>query len=766
MDGFNGPGGLERMNNHQDLKQVDSNSQGNDLFDASQYAFFGNNVLEEVELGGLEDEDEDLPPPGFDSEEYPLDQEEGDLLASYSDVDDLTSSFSKLNKDGVNPATAFFGDRESRESSSAANYVQEEDFPDWFDQHGFNLDAERNEDCKRELPLHPYSSFPNRIESRPLYRTQSYPDQEVQQQPQQRLPTQHHHYSSEALLIPKSSYTSFPPPGGAQFFQGSPNNLSSTVYRPGAHPVPVSSPNFSTFSSSSRNQMNPMHHGSQYGGGILPQFSPNSHQINNHIQNQRMNQLPHQNGILSQKFQTGMHHHPFQSPFGSSALQPQRFNHNQQPHQMNSFELANFKDQRAESMLRGGRYGGMGMRSGWPIFKAKYMSPDEIENILRIQLAATHSNDPYVDDYYHQACLAKKSAGAKLRHHFCPTNLRDGSSQNRANTEAHAFLQVDALGRVSFSSIRRPRPLLEVDPPNSSANSSSSEPKVSEKPLEEEPMLVARVTIEDGICLLLDVDDIDRFLQFNQFPDRVEHLNKKRQVLLEGLASSLQLVDPVSKKGQSVNISPKDDLMFLRVVTLPKGRKLLSRYLQLIFASSELGRVVCMAIFRNLRFLFGGLPADIVAAETTKNLAMAVSSCVREMNLTVVSACLASVVCSTEHPPLRPIGSPLGDGASVVLKSVLDRATELLRDPQVDTKCDAQSRMFWQASFNAFFDLVTKYCFNKYDQSFAAGSDVSSEIPVGLLHASLPHTSEQQRKLLMDFAQRSIPAPGGNVRIE
>lgn len=51
--------------------------------------------------------------------------------------------------------------------------------------------------------------------------------------------------------------------------------------------------------------------------------------------------------------------------------------------------------------------------------------PDGIENILRMQLAATHGNDPYVDDYYHQACLAKNSSGAKLRHHFCPTHLRD-----------------------------------------------------------------------------------------------------------------------------------------------------------------------------------------------------------------------------------------------------------------------------------------------------------------------------------------------------
>ncbi|KAB2601938.1 protein PAT1 1-like [Pyrus ussuriensis x Pyrus communis] len=179
-----------------------------------------------------------------------------------------------------------------------------------------------------------------------------------------------------------------------------------------------------------------------------------------------------------------------------------------------------------------------------------------------MQLAATHSNDPYVDDYYHQFCLARKSAGAKLKHHFCPTQLRDLPPRARANTEPHAFLQVDALGRVPFSSIRRPRPLLEVEPPNSSSPG-NTEQKVSEKPLEQEPMLGARVAIEDGLCLLLDVDDIDRFLQFSQLQDGGTQLRRRRQALLEGLAGSLQLVDPLGNNGPTVGLH-KDDLVFLR----------------------------------------------------------------------------------------------------------------------------------------------------------------------------------------------------------
>ncbi|TYG79828.1 hypothetical protein ES288_D02G168300v1 [Gossypium darwinii] len=54
------------------------------VFDASQYAFFGNDVLEEVELRGLDDEDEDLPAAGLDEEEFLFDQEEVNILVSFS----------------------------------------------------------------------------------------------------------------------------------------------------------------------------------------------------------------------------------------------------------------------------------------------------------------------------------------------------------------------------------------------------------------------------------------------------------------------------------------------------------------------------------------------------------------------------------------------------------------------------------------------------------------------------------------------------------
>lgn len=691
----------------------------------------------------------------------------------------------------------------SSSGSSAADWSQEADFDHWFNQQ--ILGAENAQEGKRWWSQ-PHPS-PRRIESsKPLYRTSSYPQQ------QQSPPPQEQNTSSEPILVPKSSFTNYPPPGGLSQASPNPSHYLNDPSLNGPQ-MPFSPPNFSTFSGPQIHLPGPRL-GLHYAGNIA-KFSPLSIPNNSRPQDPWMNQssllsgdhssilpnfsqqqLPHPNGLMpSQLFAQQQQHilhqvRPTLSHF--TAMQSQLFNqHPSSPHQMKNYEgmlpMAELWDQRPKPSQRGRQNLRFSQQvsdtscqksdSGWPQIRSKYMSPEEIESILRVQHLATHSNDPYLDDYYHQACLAKRSVGSRLKHHFCPTFMRDFPSRARATNEPHAYLQVDALGRIPFSSIRRPRPLLEVDPPSASGDI-NFEAKASEKPLEQEPMLAARITIEDGLCLLLDVDDIDRFLQFTQPQDGDSQLRRRRQVLLEGLAALLQLVDPLSpgKGGHSGGLAPNDDLIFLRLVSLPKGRKLLSRYLQLLFPGSELTRIVCMAIFRHLRFLFGGLPSDSGAANTTKGLARTVASCVQGMDLSALSACLAAVVCSPEQPPLRPLGSSASDGASVILKSVLERATDLLTDPHVAGNYSISIRALWQASFDEFFRLLTSYCFSKYDtimQSLlmqsqnasvigleAARGAISKEMPVELLRASLPHTSENQRKLLLDFAQRSMPVTG------
>lgn len=692
--------------------------------------------------------------------------------------------------------TSSYPEQQRQDQNYHLQHCSSEPVHNWLDQHIY--DTETTYDGKR-WSSQPHSGIPQLQES-PLYRTSSYPDK------QQELTR----FSSEPILLPKSSFTSYPPPGGRSP-QASPSHSTGHLNIPyhtgAAAQMALSSQNRSHFSNSAL-QLSGLNLGSHFGGNMR-QFSTGS-SLTQRIQNQLVNQAAlypgERSNLLSNMLQQQLNlhngsvsphlmaqlqqqqhrlHHPVQQSAGYlSGFQSHLYN----PHLSSSGSSVNSKyDHRPKSSQKGKHSHRLSHQgsdassqksdSSSLQFRSKYMTSDEIESILRMQLAVTHSNDPYIDDYYHQGRLAKKPSVSKLKHPFCPTQIKELPSRTRSNSDPHAFLQVDTLGRVSFSSIRRPRPLLEVDPPKSSVPG-SSELKISEKPLEREPTFAARVTIEDGLCLLLDVDDIDRFLQSNQPQDGGTQLRRRRQVLLEGLATSLQLVDPLGKNGHKVGLAAKDDLVFLRIVSLPKGRKLLAKYLQLLLPGSELMRIVCMTVFRHLRFLFGGLPSDPAAAETTSSLAKVVCQCIRGMDLGALSACLAAVVCSAEHPPLRPVGSTAGDGASLILVSVLERAAELLTDPHAACNYNMGNRSFWQASFDEFFGLLTKYCMNKYhsimqslliqsttnvdDIGPDAANAISKEMPVELLRASLPHTDDRQRKLLLDFAQRSVPVVGFN----
>ncbi|KAL5207116.1 hypothetical protein ABZP36_031551 [Zizania latifolia] len=797
-------------------------SSGDTKFDASQYAFFGNNVMEEVELGGLEEEDDSAEAAfvGPGCEEYPptygRDVLEGEVSGSFTDADDLAGTFSKLTRIINKPKhPGIVGGGASISDQSSADWARENGSA-YLPKH-YALEAEQglgDNNWWTQAPqaasiadsrLHRTSSSPQQDAQynpngpilgpgpSPLNRTSSYPQQE----------TQYSH--TEPISVPKSSFIScsssgavsnsspgkphhmnMPSPAtGFQRPMSAQNELHLPQFPHGGMPpgllsgVNLAHMGATGLSNNNVQQNHGLNSGPSHGNGARCTPTLMHHQL------QRSNGLmppqmppPRQHGMLpSQQSPAQFSQLPAQmlGPQYSSAQSMQMSGPQHIPQIMSRFN-ANFgmpdlSDPRARSVLHHGRqgqryppqgfeHGNMRMENGWPRFRSKYMSTEEIENIARMQQAATHINDPYIDDYYHQACLARKSEGTQLNHHFCPTLIRDTSSRTRSKDEPHAYLQVDALGRLPFSSIRRPRPLLDVE--QTSAPSDNIPEKTASKSLDQEPMLAARITIEDGLCLLLDVDDIDRLLQFSKQQDGGLQLRDRRQALLKQLAETLQLVDPLGPNKTEL-LSPNDDLVFLRIVSLPKGRKLLSRYLQLMTPGSELARIACMTVFRHLRFIFGQLPSDSNAAATTAKLAIAASSCIRRMELSSTSACLAAIVCSPLQPPLRPLGHAAGDGTSVIIKSVLDQATELLTDQHVASSYSVQNRTLWQVSFDAFFGLLTEYCMSKFDSMVhtvqmhpAAASLISREMPIDLLRASLPHTNEDQRKQLLNFAQRSV----------
>ena len=117
----------------------------------------------------------------------------------------------------------------------------------------------------------------------------------------------------------------------------------------------------------------------------------------------------------------------------------------------------------------------------------------------------------YDHDYYYQSWLAGNNKG-KLREPFAPDTLRELAPQAKEARAPTAFVALDGMGRVPFSNIRAPKPILDFSGKGEKDGGGGREEADGDlsggRRLEQEPLLAARIMIEDGMCLLLDVDDI------------------------------------------------------------------------------------------------------------------------------------------------------------------------------------------------------------------------------------------------------------------
>ncbi|KIZ00029.1 hypothetical protein MNEG_7931 [Monoraphidium neglectum] len=223
-------------------------------------------------------------------------------------------------------------------------------------------------------------------------------------------------------------------------------------------------------------------------------------------------------------------------------------------------------------------------------YEGQLMSNGEIEHVLRIQFAATHTGDPYVEDYYAQA-YRHKYLGGRNAATFAPDALRRDAASGLALRESrHAA--VEGLGRFVLSNIRTPKRLMDVSGraagKENGAAGGDGKGDGGEQPaaaaaaarLEDEPMLAARILIEDCNANLMRVEDLDRAAAADEAAGLVldassaagAALRRERAALLCGVVASLQLARAPGDGG--------GDWVFGRVMALPKGRLMLAKALR------------------------------------------------------------------------------------------------------------------------------------------------------------------------------------------
>ena len=426
--------------------------------------------------------------------------------------------------------------------------------------------------------------------------------------------------------------------------------------------------------------------------------------------------------------------------------------------------------------------------------ESKYMSAEQVEQILRIQWAATHPADvaPYDADYYALAFAAKRGGsgfGNGSSAAFVPHALRElaNATGGKATT---AFVQLEGLGKVPFGNVRRPKPLIElalaselksatVGDDNAAADADLSD-IANATPLETHPRVALRLMLEDGLCLLADVDDCDRLLMKASSGASsgidVATLMRRKTLLLEGLTATLRLpCGPEPPKTTAAEGGAGCGDAVLRAVgSLSKGRRMLAGLLTRLTPGGASAARVAWSLARSLRFVFSSprQPLPLLGGEIALHggdnddhsfaaLADAASSVIGTFTPLQLCAVLAAVLAGGSLPVLD--SSQPGAAAAKFLAAVLRSSTARgLAGPAEEGSSSAMSApeaSVWQATFAPFFaSLSARVAAAMAAAATAAASGDSTlvavarrDVPVELLRAAVPHASPAQRAHLRHF---------------
>ncbi|GAM27442.1 hypothetical protein SAMD00019534_106180 [Acytostelium subglobosum LB1] len=230
----------------------------------------------------------------------------------------------------------------------------------------------------------------------------------------------------------------------------------------------------------------------------------------------------------------------------------------------------------------------------------KYMTADEIQNIHRLQTYQIHFTNPYIEDYYCQKLKISQPSS------YTHTPICD--SLPKTIMPARPPRQVDpllgSLGRIPSHSIRAPRPILQIILDKEDNEQYDKTVQSSDQTI--------KLAIESSYNHLLDLEDIDTLIKDPQSKELLaEYQTKREQISLE-LFKSLHLDQFPCFKSESPQLPQQlpdqkwpsvcpEDLLFVSLWVIGKGRKLLSRAFMSLTPQQSVSGL--FAVCRNLPLL-------------------------------------------------------------------------------------------------------------------------------------------------------------------
>ena len=347
------------------------------------------------------------------------------------------------------------------------------------------------------------------------------------------------------------------------------------------------------------------------------------------------------------------------------------------------------------------------------------MTSDEIEQILRIQWAATHPLDrpAYEHDYYYQNWLSVTNKG-KLREPFAPETLREVAPQAKEARAPTAFVTLEGLGRVPFSNIRAPKPIVDMKGDGAVGGAAGRDESDGAlgggRRLEQEPLLAARIMIEDGMCLLLDVDDIDRQVDEGIAAEAPAAMARRRDFLLEGLAGTIRLPAVPVLTPQAIKRGDSD-AVFRSLIALHKGRVLLAKLLPRLRPGCSAAASLTWAVMRHApTMLVAGEKAAAAAAAAagttgeadsaaalTREAAAALASLPHNATASAIEALANATMHAGSDLPCLAASTGAGASLAALLTAVLEQGSRL-----GILGADYDSSPEWSDCFTALFGVL------------------------------------------------------------
>ena len=401
---------------------------------------------------------------------------------------------------------------------------------------------------------------------------------------------------------------------------------------------------------------------------------------------------------------------------------------------------------------------------------SRYMTPQQVGSILRIQWAATHPGDvsPYVWDYYATALQAKQAGTPHAMRPVLPpvqqqqqhNQQQQGGGENGGGNGGGGFVPLDGLGKIPWGNIRHPKPLLHLLTTADELDGSSGGGSVT---LDKDGRVALRLWIEDCHVMLCEADDVTRLLTCGGDAGgrSDDALRKRKTALLDGIMATLRL--PASHEPPKRS-ADGTDAMLAATGGLAKGRNLLARLVTTCPPASA--AKVLFSIARCLRFVFsppktahgGGdammLLSDSDAAaldDSYERLGGAAAVALAGAQPGVLTCVLQAVASSGALPDLDA-RTGHGRGGAALLTALLEAGSAF-------QGAGAVLPAAWEGAFTAFFATLSgrlapamRAAASAQQRGAAAeAADIGSSLPVRLLLACGRHAPKAQADNLAAF---------------